>query len=123
MVHNIFNSSGNVETCNGLQKIVESMISILATPKGSRFMMPTFGSEIHKCLFHGINDATFSLLNFYATKALQEWEPRIEVLNVESKQNTSNPLVLDLSISFKIKSTSDKYNYVFPINTNVHETI
>lgn len=86
-------------------------------------MMPTFGSNIHKSLFHGINEATFSLLNLYAADALKEWEPRIEVLNVDSKQNISNPLVLDLSISFKIKGTSDKYNYVFPINKNVYKKI
>jgi uncharacterized protein len=68
----------------GLLKFVESAQSVeaavrmvLTTPKGSRFMLPQYGSDLPYLLFEPCDETTGMRATVYATEAVNTWIPRV----------------------------------------------
>ncbi len=76
--------------------------NILFTKKGSLPGKPTFGSRIDEIVFNQIDFLTIQMLETFIQEALDEWEPRIVVLNVS---------VIEVPEYNKIIATID-YRYV-----------
>src|SRR5690349_16167310 len=61
----------------------QSIWIILSTAKGERVMRPDFGSSLNDLAFAVNNSTTQAMAAFEVREALQNWEPRIEVLGVD----------------------------------------
>lgn len=94
--------------------IDESIRIILSTPQGERRMRPAFGSRIHELVFAPNNASTWALMQQYVKEALDWWEPRIEVLNVDASPDASDASKLLVNILYRVKATSDERNLVYP---------
>ena len=94
--------------------IEESIRIILGTAKGERRMRPNFGCEIHDLVFAPKNATTLGLAVYYVEDALGWWEPRIEVINVDTVIDSEDSGRLLINIYYRIKSTNDERNLVFP---------
>jgi phage baseplate assembly protein W len=97
----------------GETDIEDSIWIILSTAAGERVMRPDFGCGIHRLVF-AVNDAeTIGQVRREVNDALIQWEPRIDVLdiNVETKGNGEELLI---NIQYKIRSTNNFFNLVFP---------
>ena len=69
---------------SGLEAINSSIENILGTSFGERLFLPEFGSRIGNLLFENINDETAQNIFDELTNAINNWEPRIEVVLDES---------------------------------------
>jgi len=76
-------------TVNGKAKLIEkeelvkqSIFIILATPIGSRFMLPEYGSQLEELLFEQNDTLLENLLRLYIAQALEKWEKRIKFVSV-----------------------------------------
>lgn len=96
------------------KKIQESALIILGTAQGERVMRPDFGSRLHELVFAPMNAATKALVSHYATDALVQWEPRIDVLSVTVVEDTSDIGKLLIDIEYRIRSTNSVFNLVYP---------
>lgn len=96
------------------QSIQESIMIILSTAKGERVMRPEFGCDINRLVFEVNNVATMSLVAFHITQALKQWEPRIQVLDVQSKIDEEERNKLNITIDYVIKTSNTKANMVYP---------
>jgi phage baseplate assembly protein W len=94
--------------------IEESIFIILGTAKGERRMRPDFGCEIHDLVFAPNNANTWGLAAFYVEDALGWWEPRIEVMDVDTQLDPDDSGKLLITIYYRIKSTNDERNLVYP---------
>jgi len=93
------------------QHIHESIRQILGTPRGSRFLLPEFGSRLHEFLFEG-NDAILrGLVRHEVTDVLAHWEPRIVVDDV---QVTSEKHAVVVTIQYRLIASQVSGNYVYP---------
>jgi len=63
----------------GIESIIQSINNIIATPIGSRFFQPEFGSRIPEMLFEIQDDTTEIMLINEAYSSIQRWEPRVQV--------------------------------------------
>jgi phage baseplate assembly protein W len=77
-------------------------------------MHPDFGSAIQNQVFAPIHAATISSLSFGVQEALIAWEPRIEVQNVRVSDEKSKEGVLLISLDYKVRSTNNRFNLVYP---------
>src|SRR6266536_2992631 len=77
---------GHVAVAEGEEKVQQSIVALLGTARGERVMRPTFGSRLRELLFSPIDASTRSLIAHYVTEALVTWEPRIDVLRVDAKE-------------------------------------
>ena len=63
--------------------LVQSIQMILETPKGSRVMRPTFGSNVYKYLAGPMDTQTNLRIAAEVIDALSRWEPRLTVDQVD----------------------------------------
>lgn len=66
----------------GLDHLRQSITKILTTPLGSRVMRRDFGSNLPNLVDAPMNAQTLTQLYAATAKALQNWEPRIQVSQV-----------------------------------------
>ena len=103
-----------VETATAETDVRESIQLILGTSKGERVMRPDFGCGIHDFTFAAINTTTVTMIKTSVEEALIEWEPRIEVRNVDvsTEQLDAGRLLID--VEYLIRQTNVEGNLVYP---------
>lgn len=94
--------------------IRESIRIIIGTAKGERVMRPDFGCGIHEYVFATIDTTTRNLIASTVREALVEWEPRIDVLNVDVAVEEIDAGVLPISVDYRVRSTNTEFNLVYP---------
>jgi uncharacterized protein len=95
------------------QDIRESIWIVLSTAKGERVMHPDFGCGIHDLVFEVINTTTLAAIEDDVRQALAAFEPRIEVIAVETT-NGGTDGQLRISIDYTIRGTNNVLNLVYP---------
>ena len=108
------NPRGGVALAKGERDIEQSIQIILATAPGERVMRPEFGCRAHELIFAPNNAATEGLLTHYVKQALEMWEPRIEVQEVEISTASNTGATLLVEIKYKVKDTHDERSIVYP---------
>jgi uncharacterized protein len=108
------NARGQVALVTGSQDIDQSIRIILSTRQGERVMRPTFGCKANELLFEPRSAATASMLQEYVHQALRMWEPRIEVQQVNVRDDDVYPGALLAEIEYEIKATHDTRSIVHP---------
>lgn len=106
------NQYGRVATVSGKEVIPASILNILQTPIGSRFMLPEFGSDVQELIFEPNDQVLRGLLIYRVTNALALWEKRIQVENV-TVVIVSRELV-DCMITYRILASNEIDSFVYP---------
>jgi phage baseplate assembly protein W len=105
---------GRIALAHHERDIEEAIRIILLTPKGQRVMRPEFGCQVHDLIFAPNDATTAGLAAHYVEEALNMWEPRIRVLDVEARPDRDDPGRLLIKVQYEIKATHDKRSLVFP---------
>lgn len=114
--------TGQFNVSNSVDKINQSIYFILSTRIGTRFMLPKFGSKLHELVFEP-NDFIFAdLADLYIREALSEWEPRIQVADIQVQSITRGNTV-PIYITYRLNSSNELHNYVYPYNLSTYELI
>lgn len=116
------NSVGTIETAEEIERINQSLFMIFETPKGSRLMMPEFGSDLHKYRFDPLDDALIEGLKYTITKDIEKWEPRVIVNEVSFLTDEDNSRVY-VSVDYTIINTTVTANYVYPYQISSYDTL
>lgn len=82
--------------------IVGNIIQILATRRGERVMLPTFGSMIMDFIHEPLDHITCALIRFELINAVSMWEPRI----ILDRKNT---LITPYPQEFKVLASMRYY--------------
>lgn len=99
------------------REIEEAIRLILATAPGERPMRPEFGCRVHDHVFAPINAATAGAISNDVRSALEQWEPRIDVLEVLVSFDQADAGTLYIDIHYSIRGFNDTRNLVFPFYT------
>lgn len=109
------NGRGGLAMVAGEQDIEQSVQIILGTMPGERVMRPEFGCRAWELIFAPNNAATRTLLARYVQDALEFWEPRIELINVEVEGITAHlDSALLVTIHYRLKTDHDPRSLVYP---------
>ena len=106
--------SGGVALVSREREIEEAIRLILGTSPGERPMRPEFGSRISEHVFGPANASTAGQLAYEVRVALERWEPRIDVQDVEVSFDAVDAGVLYLDVRYRIRGSNDPRNLVFP---------
>ena len=115
-------ATGGIALVSGDREIVESIRLILGTAPGERPMRPEFGCGIHNYVFAGSDATTIGMMELEVRTALERWEPRIEVDDVEITSDPERPHFLYVRVRYVLSDTNDPRNLVFPFYTIPAET-
>jgi hypothetical protein len=107
-------ASGGIALVSDDREIEEAMRLVLGTAPGERPMRPEFGCRIHHHVFASADATTAGLIESDVRSALKRWEPRIDVTDVEVGFDAERPGVVYIDVAYRIRSTNDRRNLVFP---------
>ncbi len=105
-------SNGSIKMSSMEELVKESIFIILSTKIGERVMNYHFGCKIHELMFELNNSQTHSRAKSYVDEALNRWEPRIEVTNINVESFAKNEIMID--IEYYIKEINVVDNIVYP---------
>jgi phage baseplate assembly protein W len=92
---------------------VEQAIEIiLSTAPGERPMRPEFGCAVHDCVFERIDADTLARIDQAVRVALDRWEPRIVLEDIQFETGREGELLVQLG--YRLRATNDVRNLVFP---------
>jgi Bacteriophage baseplate protein W len=105
---------GGLALSSGDSDVQEAIDVILGTAPGERPMRPEFGCGVHNHVFGTIDAATLAKVEYEIRDALDRWEPRIDVLDVEPDLTRVDQGILLIEISYVLRATNDVRNLVYP---------
>jgi uncharacterized protein len=105
---------GGLVLTRGGNEIEQSIRIVLGTSPGERVMRPEFGCRIHELLFAPNNASTRRLAAYYVEEALDRWEPRVIVKDVDVSVDPNRDGVLQIEIKYSIKDAHDERSIVYP---------
>lgn len=87
-------ASGRMARAEGPEKVRQAIFIILDTEPGERLMLPEFGCGLRRYLMQPNNAATRADIERAVNLALQRWEPRIRVSQVDVTPGADPSLVM-----------------------------
>jgi Bacteriophage baseplate protein W len=105
---------GGLALVRGEEDIEEAITIILGTAPGERPMRPEFGCGIHDYIFETVDAYTIGRLETEIRLALDRWEPRIEVVDINFDTSAAEVGQLLIDIGYVIRATNDIRNLVYP---------
>lgn len=118
-------STGGLAYTEDIVRINQSLFILFETPKGSRLMMPEFGSDIRKYRFDPIDRVLMERLRYTITEDIKRWEPRILLTSIEflADDQAIDNSTLYISISYNIINSTVSGNYVYPYKLSTYDTV
>ena len=107
-------NNGQVVTAKYEDCVRQSIWTILSTARGERLMRPDFGCGIHDLVFASNSAGTIGEIVSEVNQSLIEWEPRIDVLNVDVYAEQTQPNTLLIQINYQVRTTNNRFNLVYP---------
>lgn len=104
---------GGIQLSAEAQKVRESIWVILRTGLGERVYRPNFGSRLSELTFAPLNNTTLLLIRIHVQEALEAWEPRIILEEVQTDPDPVRGRV-DIIIQYRLKSSYDPFSLVYP---------
>jgi uncharacterized protein len=104
---------GGIKLSSEAQKVKESIWLILCTGLGERVYRPNFGSRLSELVFAPMSSETLIRIRLYVLEALETWEPRILINDVQTDPDPVRGRV-DITINYRLKNFPDIYSFVYP---------
>jgi len=109
------NTDGTIRTTSDEEETVRNAIwMIIGTSPGERVMRPDYGCGIDDHVFGEVGPATMAGIARDVAEALREWEPRIDVLDVQALPDPADRDALLVEITCRLRATNSRLNLVYP---------
>jgi uncharacterized protein len=108
------NAKGGIDWSEGPGRISDAIWIIVKTALGERVMRPTFGAGVNDYVFQSNSFVTRTKLVTAIKSALVQWEPRIELGQVQAQPVANEPTQVLISIEYRLRTTNELFNVVYP---------
>ena len=106
--------NGQIQVAKYEEAVRQSIFMILGTAKGERVMRPDFGCGIHDKVFAPNSSGTLGQIISDVRDALIEWEPRIDILDVDTIPDPQKPNMILVQVNYQVRPTNNISNLVYP---------
>jgi phage baseplate assembly protein W len=106
--------AGSIALTGGPEDLDSSIRVVLATAPSERVMRPDFGCRIWDLLFEPVNANTLGLMAQAVREAVAQWEPRVEVENVDVRPDRDDSSLVHISVTYRVRTTNSRRNLVYP---------
>ena len=108
---------GGIEMVEGESSVRQAILLLLATRPGERVMRPHYGCHLHRLVFSPNDDTTAGLAIHYVRQALERWEPRIDVIDLDATRSPDEPGLLEITLAYRVRATlqTERLAYAFDL--------
>jgi phage baseplate assembly protein W len=96
---------GGAEMVQDDESVRQAILLLISTIPGERVMRPEYGCPLNRLVFSPNDDTTAGLAILYVRRAIQQWEPRVEILYLDARRNEDMPERLDISLEYRVQAT------------------
>jgi hypothetical protein len=114
--------TGGIEMVDEHASVRQAILLLLSTVPGERVMRPDYGCDLHKLIFSPNDNTTAGLAIHYVRQALDRWEPRIQVTNLDADPNPQEPGRLDIILEYRLRAVQRTDELAFTINLAGEQT-
>ncbi len=94
--------------------VFQSLQILFSTQKKERVLRSDYGCDLSPLLYENITTTLKTKVKADIENSILLFEPRITLENVDFKSDDENTGMIYIEISFKIKATNSRKNFVFP---------
>lgn len=87
------------------ESVRQAIYLLLTTIPGERVMRPHYGCGLHQLAFSPNDDTTAGLAIHYVRRALDLFEPRVDVVRLDAGANPDHPGRLDVDLEYRVRAT------------------
>lgn len=98
----------------GEEDIRSSLEILLSTLPGERIMQPQYGCDLSSLIFEPVNASLKTEITDKIRIAILYHEPRIDVQQIELKDDRVAEGIVLITIDYVIRSTNSRSNFVYP---------
>lgn len=95
-----------------------SLQILLATRKGERVMQPDYGCNLDEMVFEPMTTTFKTYIGEMIKTAILYYEPRIDLNSVQVDDSRETNGVILLVISYTVRTTNSRFNFVYPYYKN-----
>ena len=106
--------AGDVAMTEERDDIEGSLRVLFGTVAGERFLVPTYGLDLHELQFEPMSTSMRTFLHDRIKTAILVHEPRITLLSLEVRNPTEADGTLLIVVEYAIRSTNSRFNLVYP---------
>ena len=107
----------NIKVAVDYEAIQNSINNMFLFAKGERIIQPEFGNSLYEYLYEPVNELTAKKLGKAVVKMIEDWEPRVNILNVDVQAYPDDNLFY-ISVTYTIPALS---NDVLKFETAVNQ--
>jgi len=112
---------GEIDVVEGADAIRQAIRLLLSTIPGERVMRPDYGCDLFRLVYAPNDDTTAGLAIHYVRRAIERWEPRVEILRVDARRSARRDGVLEIDLAYRIRATQDADQFAFLLDLSGEE--
>lgn len=109
---------GGIEMVQDEASVRQAILLLLSTRPGERVMRPDYGCELYRLIFDPNDETTAGLAIHYVRRALERWEPRIDILRLDAGPNPQEPGLLEIALDYRVRATQRRETLQLALRLN-----
>jgi phage baseplate assembly protein W len=97
--------TGGIDMVDEAASVRQGLLLLLTTIPGERVMRPDYGCELYRLVFAPNDATTHGLAIHYVRRAVERWEPRVDLLDVDAYAHAQAPHRMDVWLSYRVRRT------------------
>ncbi|WP_427172747.1 GPW/gp25 family protein [Arthrobacter sp. 92] len=97
--------AGRLAVVTDAASVRQALLLLLSTRPGERVNRPTYGCHLFRLAFAPADDTTAGLAIHYVARAVEQWEPRINVLSLDASRPVQTPELLEVRLRYRVRTT------------------
>ena len=107
---------GGIDMVEEDESLRQAVLLLLSTMPGERVMHPEYGCNLHQLVFAPSDLTTAGLAIHYVRRAIELYEPRIEIVDLNAGPNPERPELLDISLHYRVRTMQRTENVTLSLN-------
>jgi phage baseplate assembly protein W len=111
-----YSTTGGIAMIEEDASVRQAILLLINTQPGERVMRPSYGCQLSQLAFSPSDDTTAGLAIHYVRRALERWEPRIEIVSIDAERNPEMPERMDVVLDYRVRATQRVERLTVPID-------
>jgi len=99
-------AAGSLSMVEGAEAVRQALLLLLSTTPGERLMRPEYGCHLNRLLFAPNDHTTAGLAVHYVRQAVQRWEPRADVVELDAAADPDVATRLNIRLRYRVRATA-----------------
>jgi phage baseplate assembly protein W len=108
--------TGGLDTVDSARSIRQALRLLLSTEPGERVMRPAYGCALSQLMFAPNDETTAGLALHFIRRAVETWEPRVEIQRLTSARDPVDPGRLDILLEYRIRRSQITDSLTVPLS-------